>query len=267
MEDFNFRFPLEKCPTVHRLFTTIVEKFSSSIYIQHWKEPNDDHPSSLTYHEVDIITTNLARRLQNEYDLQGQAVAYLADHSIQYGLFLIALVKLECRIMLLSPKNSKAAIVDLMERTDTKFLLHNRRFEKEANAVIDQIDGAASFIAFDVDIEKFKELDNEAQSIPFMDDSSENQTEKIAFIIHSSGTTGFPKPIYLSNRYMVHLLNRYANMFEPVESPKILSLGPLYHIMGVVIFAMGIMGGTYVFPTNVSQNLSISLVMSMILTT
>ncbi|CAO3664962.1 unnamed protein product [Umbelopsis ramanniana] len=250
MEDFNFRFPPGKYPTVHQLFTAIAENFSSSIYIQHWKDPNDDHPSSLTYHEVDVITNNLARRLHNEYGLHGQPVAYLADHSIQYGFFLIALVKLGCRIMLLSPKNSEAAIVDLMKRTDTKFLLHNKRFEKEANSVVDQIDGVASFLAFDVDIEKFKELDNDAQSIPFMDDSSENPTEKIAFIIHSSGTTGFPKPIYLSNRYMVHMLNSYANMFEPVESPKILSLAPLYHVMGIVLFAFGILGGTYVFPTN-----------------
>jgi acyl-CoA synthetase (AMP-forming)/AMP-acid ligase II len=164
--------------------------------------------------------------------------------------------------MLLSPKNSEAAIVDLMEKTDTKFLLHNRRFEKEANTVIVQIDGATSSLAFDVDIEKFKELDNEAQSIPFMNDSSDDETERIAFIIHSSGTTGFPKPIYLSNRYMVHLINRYANVFEPVESPKILSLAPLYHVMGVALFAIAILGGTYVFPTNVSQNLSISLVIA-----
>lgn len=263
MEDSSFRFPLEKYPTLRRLFTALVEKYSSSIYLEYWKNPNDDRPTPLTYHEVDVITSNLARRLQNEYNLHGQAVAYLADHSIQYGLYLIALVKLECRTMLISPKNSEAAIVDLLNKTNTKTFLHNKRFEKEANAVTDQIDEANSFLAFDVDIEKLKELDIEAQSLPPMDDSSENQMERIAFIIHSSGTTGFPKPIQLSHRYMAHMFEHIAKIFGHVESPKILSLAPLYHALGIIFFAFGIMGGTCIFPTDVSQRIkNISLAMA-----
>jgi acyl-CoA synthetase (AMP-forming)/AMP-acid ligase II len=255
MDQFKLRFPMQQYPTVSQLFTAMAEKFSSSTYIQYWKDPNDDHPCSLTYREVDIITNNLAHRLQSEYDLHGQAVAYLADHSVQYGLYLIAFVKLGCRVMLISPKNSGPAIVDLMKKTDTKFLFHNKRFAIAASSAIDQIDGGASFLAFDVDIEASKELENGAQNIPVTEESLEDQMERIALIIHSSGTTGFPKPIYLSNQYMLYLLNSFADVFESVESPKILSLAPLYHIMGVVFIGIALLQGTYIFPTNVSRNL------------
>ncbi|KAI8580711.1 hypothetical protein K450DRAFT_235591 [Umbelopsis ramanniana AG] len=250
MDEFKFKYPLDQYHTVNQLFAAITEKFSSSTYIQYWKDPDDEHPCSLTYREVDIITSNLAHRLQNQYDLQGQALAYLADNSLQYGLYLLAFVKLECRVMLLSPKNSETAMVDLMKRTDTKFLVHNKRFAKESSSVIDQIDGGTTFLAFDVDTEETKELDNGAQSIWLTERNSEVKSEKIAFIIHSSGTTGFPKPIYLSNRYMLHMLNNYANLLDVVESPKLLSLAPMYHIMGAIFFGIALIGGTYVFPTN-----------------
>ncbi|KAG2176834.1 hypothetical protein INT44_007498 [Umbelopsis vinacea] len=250
MQEIKFHYPPEQYPSFKKLLKAIFEKFSSSTYIQYFKDPNDELPCSLTYREVDIITSNLAHQLQSEYELHGKEIAYLADHSIQFGLYLIAFVKLGCRVMLLSPKNSAPANVDLLKRTDTRLLVHSKRFAKESSSIIDQIDGGAAFLAFDVDPEELKEVKNGAPNISFTEKASVNEAERIVFIVHSSGTTGFPKPIYLSNRYAVHMFNNYARLLEPVESPKLLSLAPMYHIMGAIFFGIASLGRTYVFPTN-----------------
>jgi acyl-CoA synthetase (AMP-forming)/AMP-acid ligase II len=202
---------------------------------------------------VDNITNSLAHQLQSEQNIQGKAVALLADHSIHYGFYMMALLKLECRVMLLSTRNSEAALVELMKKTDTKFLIYTKRFANISSQVIDQITGGESYLASDVNIDQLKEKSMHKPTFP-TDDSEKDKTEKIPLIIHSSGTTGFPSPIYLSNRYLVHLVNQFSSAFGTVQSPKFLSLSPLFHVMGIGIFGIAIVGGTYIFPTNVSQN-------------
>ncbi|KAH8550961.1 hypothetical protein BGW37DRAFT_496684 [Umbelopsis sp. PMI_123] len=249
MDYSKFRFPYPQYTTLNSILSAAVDKHSLSTYIQYWRDPSDDHPCSLTYREVDNITNNLAHRLQNEQNIQGKAVALLADHSIHYGFYMMALLKLECRVMLLSTRNSEAALVELMKKTDTKLLIYTKRFANISSQVIDQITGGASYLATDVDIDQLKEK-SFPKPLVATDDNEEDKTEKIPLIIHSSGTTGFPHPIYLSNRYLVHLVNQFAMTFDTIQSPKFLSLSPLFHIMGIGIFAVAIVGGTFIFPTN-----------------
>jgi acyl-CoA synthetase (AMP-forming)/AMP-acid ligase II len=165
----------------------------------------------------------------------------------------MAFVKLECRLLLLSPRNSEPALVDLMNKTNTKVLLYANQFSKVATKVSSNISDGAFNLASEVDIEQALQEENMAEkSLLASKSTSKEQLEDIAMIIHSSGTTGFPKPIYLSNRYLIMLFDGYNKIYQNVPSPKLLSFAPLFHVMGSAMFAMAVNGGTYVFPINVS---------------
>ncbi|GAB5589605.1 hypothetical protein Unana1_04505 [Umbelopsis nana] len=239
-----------QCHTLKDALAKSLESHSSSTFFEYWKASDDERPSVLTYRQVDNIVTYLAHRLETEHKIQGEPVAFLADHSLQYAIYLLALLKLECRLMLLSPRNSEPAIVDLMRKTNTKVLLYTSRFSKMAAKVAEEISGLSTCFAFEVDIDQAKQDNPPAKQLFSTKASSKDQLEDIALIIHSSGTTGFPKPILLSNRYLLMLSDLFAKILLAVPSPKLLSFAPLFHILGSTIFAITLLGGSYIFPTN-----------------
>lgn len=59
---------------------------------------------------------------------------------------------------------------------------------------------------------------------------SRGNSDRNVLILHSSGTTGLPKPIYTSHKYLLSFLTCHA--FDSEESARRLNLStlPLYHV-------------------------------------
>ncbi|KAI8388609.1 uncharacterized protein BYT42DRAFT_560672 [Radiomyces spectabilis] len=79
--------------------------------------------------------------------------------------------------------------------------------------------------------------------------------EKIAMILHSSGSTSFPKPILLSNRYLILLIQYFPHRFQE-SAPTLtyddrdimLCAGPLFHVFSFFCcFSAITMGASAVF--------------------
>jgi len=66
------------------------------------------------------------------------------------------------------------------------------------------------------------------------DDDLIQEDDRNVLILHSSGTTGLPKPIYLAHRYLLGYAacHRFAED-EVVNSPNVSTL-PLYHVRSSV---------------------------------
>lgn len=58
--------------------------------------------------------------------------------------------------------------------------------------------------------------------------------DKIAFLQHSSGTTGLNKGVALSHRTVLKNIDTYARMIDLQATDKIISWLPLYHDMGLI---------------------------------
>ncbi|TAK12370.1 MAG: fatty acyl-AMP ligase [Anaerolineae bacterium] len=69
--------------------------------------------------------------------------------------------------------------------------------------------------------------------------------EKIAFLQHSSGTTGLQKGVALSHRAVLNQISAYGNAIELNQHDVVASWLPLYHDMGLIAgFVMPIVAGT-----------------------
>lgn len=69
--------------------------------------------------------------------------------------------------------------------------------------------------------------------------------EKIAFLQHSSGTTGLQKGVALSHRAVLNQIEAYSQAIHLTDEDVIVSWLPLYHDMGLIAgFVMPIVSGT-----------------------
>ncbi|RXW20332.1 hypothetical protein EST38_g5522 [Candolleomyces aberdarensis] len=132
----------------------------------------------------------------------------------------------------ISPRNSDAAVANLLQKSGAAFMLvsHDKPMQKLAQAASQLLDRDMPFM----DIPSFQEIYEQAE-ITEAPPSLHSKSDETALILHSSGSTSFPKPIYLSHRNLLQwgLQPWYG---EVDLSGRILSNHalPFFHAMGVV---------------------------------
>ncbi|KAI8987327.1 hypothetical protein BDF20DRAFT_814613 [Mycotypha africana] len=218
----------------------------------------------LTYREVDRMATNLACKWA-EYVKDIQCISFMSDHTIDYLITMLALLKLRVTMLAVSPRNSEPAIVNLLEKTKTKLFIANNKYEAITKDVVKQVPGVQLILIDALDINTLlNEPVNPVYTNVLDLDFSDEDIEKSALIIHSSGSTNFPKPIYLSNRYLINILkpigsliNTKENMPHITEKDVMLALAPLFHIFGIFAnFSMYVLGGSSVFVEKLPPSLN-----------
>ncbi|KAI9478296.1 MAG: hypothetical protein EXX96DRAFT_570312 [Benjaminiella poitrasii] len=169
---------------------------------------------------------------------------------------MIAIMKLRVTMMAVSTRNSEAAIVNLLEKTKSKLFIANEKYSNIANAAASHLSGVKVITIAPLDIDALLKEPLNPNHEKILDYSfSDEDKEKLALIIHSSGSTSFPKPIHLSNRYLLNLLKCYHIIvnsregLEPItDKDVILTCAPLFHIFGVfTCFSMTTFGASAIF--------------------
>lgn len=104
----------------------------------HYETP-DGTFKTLTFEQVGRITTNLAKKWAPE--MEGvTTMAFLADHSVFYFIALLTLFKLRVQVMLLSPRNSEAAHVNLLNKTKASHLFVSEKYSDIAHKAVQKVE-------------------------------------------------------------------------------------------------------------------------------
>ncbi|KAG0174801.1 hypothetical protein DFQ28_004462 [Apophysomyces sp. BC1034] len=212
---------------------------------------------TLTYGEVDRLSTNMACKFKT-HTKNIECVAFIYDHSVNYLICMLAILKLRITMLALSPRNSEEAIVHLLTKTNSQLVIASEKYSRIAHAAVDQVQGCNVFVVDQIDLKALLQEPLDPQAKDLLDHSfSLDDVEKIALIIHSSGSTSFPKPIRLSNRYLIQTVQFFHECFNGVEGKEQLygesevmySCLPLFHIFGTfTVFNVMTLGGSTVFP-------------------
>lgn len=184
--------------------------------------------SSMTWEEFDCVTGSIALsyavQLQNELKVANQTqkqptVALLgAGKTLDYFCTEIALQKLGLRVLLLAESNAESALHYLLETCEAVAVIVDsknacmdvgniRKLE-----LIEKIPEVSYNVSADIDAVKFQDYGD--------------IWERHTFIIHSSGSTGVPKPIYHTNRSMM-LIARMYRLFQEFDIENWFLLFPL----------------------------------------
>ncbi|KAJ8516174.1 hypothetical protein ONZ45_g6511 [Pleurotus djamor] len=184
--------------------------------------------------------------------IDSPVIAVLADSGFDYAVMVLALLKLNISVFLLAPANSEAAVKHLLSTSQVAALIYAQRHA--AVAINAAASSNVSAIPYE-DVKTFQYADVISGTL-----ASENPTPlrdsppEVPIIVHSSGSTAFPKPVpwsntsFLSNSQVLLSEGGWSVFTEPDN--RFLCLGPLFHTLGLTIGLANTIcaGTTIVFP-------------------
>ncbi|KAL3489679.1 putative NRPS-like enzyme [Aspergillus germanicus] len=173
-------------------------------------------------------------------------VGLLMDSDLTLVIYLFALMSLGIPTVLLSARLSAEAVRHLVQSTRTGAILVSARLDGTAGEALSSWNDAddspppskyspaayKDFLA--------EEVSSSLSSAEFIDRNVSHanhfvsESDRNVLILHSSGTTGLPKPIYTSHRHylgfaLCHEFKNEEEMLSPV-----LSTSPLFHGFGLL---------------------------------
>lgn len=183
---------------------------------------------TMTWDHFDQVTETLAlsyaRQLQNEL-LEANAnqkqptVALLGQGStLEYFCTQLALQKLGIRVLLLAESNAESALHFLLETCGALAVITDAR-NRQTNtngirmlAMVEELPKVLQTTYDGVDAVKYQDFGD--------------VWERHSFIMHSSGSTGMPKPVLHTNRSMMQIARMYR-LFQTFEVENWFLLFPL----------------------------------------
>ncbi|EHK17809.1 uncharacterized protein TRIVIDRAFT_194923 [Trichoderma virens Gv29-8] len=214
----------------------------------------------VTYRGVKITFAQLDRAIQQcvlwlsdgysqTFSESGAPIALYVESDVGLLIYLSALQILDIPLLLISARLSPDSVAHLLEKTGSKNVLVSKRTR---NLLVGQLDDCFNMInvmpyTMFLDLgtrdcsadDNYKKLFTQRKS---------HESER-SLILHSSGTTGFPKPIYLTKRYLLQYASCHEFPGHEVIDWVNLSTLPLYHGFGFLAPCLSLsVGMTCGFP-------------------
>ncbi|KAI9030909.1 hypothetical protein CLU79DRAFT_361249 [Phycomyces nitens] len=208
----------------------------------------------LTYKQVDHISETLAWEWSDH--LYGiNSVGFICDHSVFYLIAQLAIMKLGILFVALSPRNSADATTSLLKATDARCIITSHKYSRVAYKATTQLSNCKVLVHQTVDIENISKQEPEKSKRLSERFKPISDREAIVMVLHSSGTTGFPKPIRLSNRYILTNIQHLDDSIQDTNpnmiydsSDILLPCIPLFHAYGqAMVFSTILHGASVVF--------------------
>lgn len=156
-----------------------------------------------------------------------EVVALLGASNLDYVISILAIIKLGHTVLFLSPRISREAHVSLLERTKCRAILVNEQ-QRNVAQTLQQLDvpelkihdmASANVYSVPLDPAQSTRLDRHLDP--------KQETKYVNWIIHSSGSTSLPRPVFLTHKALIN--NWKAHSFDM----KAYITAPLYHSHGV----------------------------------
>ncbi|KAI9252908.1 hypothetical protein BDA99DRAFT_520376 [Phascolomyces articulosus] len=245
--------------TVIQMFETQAIRFKDNICLR-YQVPNTLDFASLTYGQVDKMATSLAHELSTQLPPieECRVIGYLLDDPVLSVLTILAILKLRRVFFAISPRNSEAAIVHLLSKTDTKYLMTSEKYRdisQKCAAQVPKCCGVKGLAPLNemISLMFSYHLSNNSsanryqhcgsQEITIGMDYQQEDEDAVVGILHSSGSTAFPKPTYETNRSVlwttIHTLgeNMYNSCSQHFGSKDVMLMPcPFFHGSGIYTF-------------------------------
>ncbi|KAJ5107011.1 hypothetical protein N7456_003686 [Penicillium angulare] len=169
---------------------------------------------------------------------QSETLAFVGTNDIRYVAFILACMKLRHKPLLLSTRNSVVASQHLLASTGSTKMVYTTERSRQINdiAVVD------STIGF-WEVPSLWEIFDKNGETPDIEEQGEDSEDRIALYIHSSGTTGLPKPVPITNGYLLSMEqtgflpapeSKTSGLFMWTQGLRAITMGPFFHLMGLI---------------------------------
>jgi acyl-CoA synthetase (AMP-forming)/AMP-acid ligase II len=135
-------------------------------------------------------------------------IAYIGPSDLRYLVVTLAAVKAGCQALLISPRNSLEAQLNLFEATDCHVVYFDPSFQAIVTACVQRREMKAATAE---PVEAWFP-DEEVPPFPYNKTFAEAEWDPM-LVMHTSGTTGLPKPIFVKQG-MLAISDKYHNLPE-----------------------------------------------------
>ncbi|PSK42889.1 hypothetical protein B9Z65_6843 [Elsinoe australis] len=150
-----------------------------------------------------------------------QVIGLLGPSDFSYLVAFLAISRLGHSVLLLSTRITDEAHESLLSTTKATTLLYNEAFQKTAEA----LQSSKSHLQI-IQVCDVSSLPTSTSNLKPANLDAEREAQTISFIIHSSGSTGLPKPIFQTHKASLYA---YSQNFNRVGHITL----PLYHNHGI----------------------------------
>ncbi|RBR03142.1 hypothetical protein FVER53590_00238 [Fusarium verticillioides] len=188
---------------------------------------------------VDYLAHDISKTVAKSSDDEVPTVAYIGPNDFRYTAILLACVKAGCKALFISPRNTPAVQISLFEVTDCRYLYTTESFKSVMQPCFDQRAMEVSMI---------ESIDHllSATPTPFPYSRTIEQARWDPLVVlHTSGSTGVPKPVFLKQGILYALedclaLPKFHGSPYPFNewaerASKIFVGMPMYHAAGTYL--------------------------------
>ncbi|KAG2188899.1 hypothetical protein INT44_004039 [Umbelopsis vinacea] len=252
---------LPKPTSFHQIFSYRSQDQPNHTWFYYPEPVNAEHYRELTFKGTDDLINHLAAQYATLLPKADEStiskatpksvpnppmvVATLGSSNVQTLLTGLAVQRMQHTFMHISPLNSDAGILSLVESMDSKVLIADSVFYARAETLVAQMEGV--HLVRMIEFDPVDELKEDLKSFDY--DRKRDESDDCCFILHTSGTSSSaPKPIWHANRPLLTT--------PPFAVRKTtITFGLLYHGMGcaAAIFAASV-GASIALPLAKNAN-------------
>ncbi len=193
----------------------------------------EDRRRAITYPDLDVETRNLAAGLVALGLKKGQTVAIFLPNSVSWIVACLATVRAGGVAVPVSCDSSEAELSYRIADSDCAVVLTYGDKQKMAETVLQSLDRCSALL-----VETAEGTFTTGSVAAFEDDQD---VDRAAFIVYTSGTTGQPKGVLLSTRSMLWVTSScWAPIAGLNENDVVLNTLPLYHSYALNIAVLSI---------------------------
>ncbi|KAI9286874.1 hypothetical protein BC943DRAFT_378951 [Umbelopsis sp. AD052] len=247
---------LSKPTSFHQIFSYRSQDQPDHTWFYYPEPVNAEHYRELTFKGTDDLINHLAAQYAtllpkaNESTISKatpksvpnppMVVATLGSNNVQLLLTGLAAQRMQHCYIHISPLNSDAGILSLLESMDAKVLIADHVFYARAETLAAQMEGV--HLVRMIEFDPVDELKKDLKSFGY--DKLRDESNDCSYILHTSGTgSSAPKPIWHANK---------SFLAKPpfVVRMTTITTGLLYHGMG---------GGAAIFVANIGAAMALPL--------
>jgi acyl-CoA synthetase (AMP-forming)/AMP-acid ligase II len=167
-----------------------------------------------------------------------QVIGLLGPSDFSYLVAFLAISRLGHSALLLSTRITDEAHESLLSTTQATALIYNEAFETTASALMSRRPGLQIMQICDT-----TSLPTTSNNLKPARLDSSREAQNISFIIHSSGSTGLPKPIFQTHKASLYAYSQHFNRVGHITLP-------LYHNHGICCLFRAIWAGKKIYIYN-----------------
>ncbi len=186
-----------------------------------------------TWAELQQTSQQISTLLDNEGIKEGETVSFILDNGYWTTLLLLGVMYSNRVILALNALSGSEALAYVTDHSDAKLIFANKKYLEKFAAVFKQLPNSTHIIETD-------ENDGLSVSLPHANiNGSEPSEDDIAILMYTSGTTGKPKGVLLSNKNVIAGGRNTAVAHNIDETDIAMCVLPLFHINAQMVSVMG----------------------------